>query len=170
MCGLFCPACSLFIASTDDPSRLQTLSRSFELSAEQLECHGCRSEKRGVYCEKYCKMTKCAAERGIGFCVDCREYPCQELRAFQAQMPHRIELWQSQERIREVGWETWYEEMLGHYSCPDCQTLNSAYDIACRACGRTPSNQYVELHRDDIVQNAGKLGLAPAARDLQARQ
>ncbi len=159
VCGLFCPACSLFIASTEDLSRLQTLSKRFELSAEQLHCHGCRSEKRGLYCEKYCKMTKCAAGKGVDFCGECREYPCEELRAFQAQMPHRIELWQSQGRIKEVGWQSWYREMVEHYSCPDCQTLNSAYDIACRNCRRTPGNRYVELHRDDIVQNAGKMGL-----------
>ena len=158
VCGLFCPACSFFIASTEDPTRLQALSRRFQLSAEQLECHGCRSEKRGVYCEKYCKMSKCAAEKGIDFCIECREYPCPELKAFQGQMPHRIELWQSQERITEVGWETWYGEMVNHYSCPECRAINSAYDMACRACGRKPGNRFVEIHRDDIVKNAGRMG------------
>lgn len=62
-------------------------------------------------------------------------------------MPHRIELWKSQERIKEVGYEKWYAEMIEHYSCTECHTLNSAYDIACRKCGRTPSCNYVNLQR-----------------------
>jgi uncharacterized OB-fold protein len=74
-------------------------------------------------------------------------------------MPHRIELWKSQERIKEVGYEKWYEEMISHYSCSECGTLNSPYDIVCRKCGATPSCSYVNLHKDEIIQNSGKLRL-----------
>lgn len=27
-------------------------------------------------------------------------------------MPHRVELWKSQERIKETGWEEWFNEMV----------------------------------------------------------
>ena len=60
-------------------------------------------------------MTKCSIKKGFDFCNECPEYPCTELKAFQAQMPHRNELWKSQERIKEVGYEQWYEEMIEHY-------------------------------------------------------
>jgi len=66
-------------------------------------------------------------------------------------MPHRIELWQAQNRIREVGYENWFEEMLEHYSCTRCNTINSAYHIACRNCGVTPSCAYVDLHKEEIM-------------------
>jgi uncharacterized OB-fold protein len=65
-------------------------------------------------------------------------------------MPHRIELRQSLERIREVGYEKWYAEMTGHFSCPACGTINSAYDAACWKCGATPSCNYVKLHGEEI--------------------
>jgi len=158
-CGLFCPSCSLFIGTMEDPVRLQTISKRFQMPPELLECHGCRSEKRCFYCKEYCKMTKCSAEKGINFCVECGEYPCTELKAFQAQMPHRIELWESQELIKQVGWEKWYTEMIKRYACPECRTINSAYDLACRKCGRTPSCRYVELHKDEIAQKSSKMGL-----------
>ena len=102
-------------------------------------------------------MTKCAAEKAINFCSECSEYPCAELKAFQAQMPHRNELWTSQERIKEVGFKKWYGEMIEHYSCPECQTINSAYDLACRKCGAAPSCNYVNLHQNDIIESSNKL-------------
>ena len=84
------------------------------------------------------------------FCGQCPEYPCADLKTFQAARPHRVELWKSQERIREAGYETWYAEMVAHYSCPACHTMNSAYDPACRKCGETPSCAYVRLHKEEI--------------------
>jgi ribosomal protein L40E len=102
-------------------------------------------------------MTKCAAAKGLDFCGECEEYPCKELKAFQAEMPHRIELWKSQARIKEVGYEKWYGEMIEHYSCPACRALNSAYDITCRKCGTTPSCAYVRLHKDEIMKHLSKL-------------
>ena len=118
ICGLFCPSCSLFIASTQDPARLRAISERFGIAPEELECRGCRSDKRGFYCREHCKMTECAAERGLDFCGACPEFPCADLKAFQAQMPHRLELWDSQRRITEVGYEQWYLEMLEHNRTP----------------------------------------------------
>lgn len=159
VCGLFCPACTLFIGTKEDRERLKMMAMRFQLPVEELECHGCRSEKRGIFCRDYCKMSKCSVEKGINFCIECPEYPCMELKAFQAQMPHRLELWKSQERIKEVGYEEWYAEMIEQYTCTECHTLNSAYDIACRKCNTTPSCNYVKLHKDEIIQSSGRLGL-----------
>jgi hypothetical protein len=155
VCGLFCPACVVFISANENPEKLKALAGRAQRPVEELECHGCRSEKRCFFCHENCTMVKCTAEKEIDFCVECGEYPCAELKAFQAQRPHRIELWKSQERIKEVGYEKWYLEMIEHYSCHECGTLNSAYDMACRKCGTTPSCNYVNLHRDKIIQTSG---------------
>jgi hypothetical protein len=156
VCGLFCPACSVFIGTQEDPARLTVIAQRVKRPVQELRCNGCRSEKRCFYCESNCTMTKCAAEKGVDFCGECSEYPCKELKAFQTEMPHRIELWKSQNRIKEAGWEKWYAEMIEHYSCPACRTLNSAYDIACRKCGTTPSCAYVRLHNDEIMMHLAK--------------
>lgn len=156
VCGLFCPACNVFIGTREDPERLNVTARRIQRPVEELQCNGCRSEMRCFYCESKCIMAKCAATKGVDFCGECAEYPCSDLKAFQAEMPHRIELWKSQARIREVGFEKWYAEMIGHFSCPTCHTLNSAYDIACRKCGTTPSCAYVRLHKDEIMRQLAK--------------
>jgi hypothetical protein len=96
-------------------------------------------------------MVECAAGRGIDFCVECEEYPCKELREFKKQRPHRIELWEAQERIKKVGYAQWFQEMLKHFACPQCQTINSAYDIKCRECGAEPSCAYVARHKSEIL-------------------
>ncbi len=157
VCGLFCPACHVFIGTKEDPERLKVMAQRLQRPLGEMLCSGCRSEKRCFYCESKCKMSKCATAKGVDFCGECPEYPCKDLKAFQAEMPHRIELWKSQERIKEAGYEKWYAEMVEHYSCKNCGTLNSAYDMACRKCGTTPSCEYVRLHKDVIMRHLAKL-------------
>lgn len=156
VCGLFCPACHVFIGTREDPERLKVMARRVQRPLEEMQCNGCRSAKRCFYCETKYTMAKCAAGKGVDFCGECADYPCKDLKAFQAELPHRIELWQSQARIKEAGYEKWYAEMIEHYSCQKCGTLNSAYDLACRKCGSTPSCAYVGLHKDDIIRQMAK--------------
>ncbi len=153
VCGLFCPACHIFIGTTEDPARLAAMARRFQRSLEEMQCNGCRSEKRCFYCETKCMMAKCASAKGVKFCGDCAEYPCEDLRKFQAEAPHRIELWKSHERRKEVGLEKWYLEMLDKYSCPQCHAINSAYDLTCRKCGNDPSCEYVRRNKAAIEKH-----------------
>ncbi|KAF0218430.1 MAG: hypothetical protein FD174_2891 [Geobacteraceae bacterium] len=156
VCGLYCGACSLFIATREDPERLTRLAARFGFSEEAVTCHGCRSEKRFPHCEN-CRMFTCVAERGIDFCSECAEYPCGHLKEFQAERPHRMELWDDLERIRTIGHDQWLREIREHYSCPRCGTINSAYDLKCRKCGEEPSCAYVARHREAISQFLAKL-------------
>jgi hypothetical protein len=152
VCGLFCPACTLYIGTQEDPQRLKFLAERFKLPLDEVRCAGCRSELRSFYCRDVCKMAVCAAEKGIEFCGSCESYPCQELKDFQCAMPHRIELWRSLERIREAGPEIWYAEMLEHYACPLCGAINSAYDLQCRKCENDPGSAYVAEHKEEIIK------------------
>ena len=149
VCGLYCEACSWFIATTEDPERLKRMAAQMHFSVEESRCYGCRSDKRLSYCEK-CKMSACAARKGINFCSECEEYPCDDLKAFQSAMPHRIELWDNLERIRSAGYKQWLKEIRGNYTCPRCHTINSTYDLKCRKCGEEPSCDYVARHRQEI--------------------
>lgn len=148
-CGLCCEACSLYIATKEDPERLKVLAARLQLSEEAATCHGCRSDKKSAYCDT-CRMSACTAGRGIAFCNECAEYPCDHLKTFQAERPHRIELWDDLDRIMAVGPEQWLQEVRGHYSCPTCRTVNSAYDLKCRKCGEAPSCGYVGRHGQAI--------------------
>ena len=151
VCGLYCEACSWFIATTEDPERLKRLAAQLHFSEEESKCYGCRSDKRLPYCEK-CKMFAYAAERGIDFCSECEGYPCDDLKQFQSAMPHRIELWVNLERIKSVGYKQWLKEIRESYACPRCQTINSAYDLKCRKCGEEPSCNYVAKNQQVIEE------------------
>jgi hypothetical protein len=151
VCGLYCEGCTWFIGTTEDPKRLKKLAIQRNWSEDESKCYGCRSEKRLPFCGE-CKMFACAAERGIDFCSECEEYACNDLKQFQSAMPHRIELWGNLERIRSGGYEHWLRAVRGNYTCPHCQTVNSAYDLKCRKCGEEPSCKYVAKHRQEIEQ------------------
>lgn len=149
VCGLYCGACTLYIATQEDPERLKKIAERFQVTEDVVKCYGCRSRKRGPYC-RMCKMTACASERGIDFCVECTDYPCEELKQFQSERPHRIELWSDLERIRAVGYIRWLKETRANYTCTKCQTINSAYDLKCRKCGKSPSCDFVAKHEEWI--------------------
>lgn len=156
VCGLFCTSCSIYIGTKEDPERLAAMAKTFNVPVKEMECKGCRSNKRIAYCSN-CKMFECASEKGIDFCGECEEYPCEEIKQFQSVLPHRVELWKAQERIKEAGSEIWYSEMLEHYGCPQCGTVNSAYDMECRKCGTEPGSRYVEENREEIIKRMENL-------------
>jgi hypothetical protein len=147
--GLYCEACSWFIATNEDPERLKRLAAQLHFTEEESKCYGCRSEKRLSYYDK-CKMFACATKLGIDFCSQCEDYPCDDLKQFQSAMPHRIELWVNLERIKSVGYQQWLKEIKGNYACSRCQTINSTYDLKCRKCGEEPSCNYVARHKQEI--------------------
>jgi hypothetical protein len=151
VCGLFCQACYAFIGTAEDPTRLKNLAIQWQCSEEEVKCYGCRSEKRFPFCST-CKMSACAAEKNVDFCGECENYPCEDLRNFRDELPHRIEIFDAQERIEDVGYEKWLQEMREHYSCPKCHTINSALDLICRNCGNDPSCTYVSRNKQAIME------------------
>jgi hypothetical protein len=152
VCGLFCPGCSLLIATHEEPARLAAMATRMGRTVDELQCDGCRSDRRCFYCTSMCRMKTCAAEKGVDFCADCASFPCEVLRTFQKERPHRIELWSSLKQIHERGWEAWFRERTRHYACEQCGVLNSAYHPSCRSCGASPSCSYVRLHGDEVLR------------------
>lgn len=162
VCGLFCPSCTIFIGTTEDPKRLEILANLFTTPVEEMKCLGCRSNTRIAYCDS-CKLYSCAQEKGIDFCGKCSEFPCDELKDFQVSGAHRFELWNSQAQIVRMGYKKWMQEMIKYYSCPDCGTINSTYDDKCRKCGHKPSNQYTAQYgkkiRDFLKKHQTRLNI-----------
>lgn len=146
VCGLFCQACGIYYSTKEkNEENLRRIATRMNVSFEEIPCNGCRSETRTAYC-KNCYMRECASGKGIDFCGECIDFPCQQIKDFQSKMPHRVELFKSLERIKEIGWERWYMEMVDHYSCPECNHLNGWYDINCRKCGNTPGSEFAKIH------------------------
>ena len=152
VCGLFCRACPVYIATREAPERLRPLAERFGVTSEEMACDGCRSNRRGVACRS-CEFVPCAKAKDVDFCVACDEYPCERLVRFKDRKPHRIELWEDNERIRTAGFETWFDEMVGHYSCKVCDRVNSSYDLVCRDCGGEPASEFIAKHGEIIREH-----------------
>ena len=150
VCGLFCPGCGIYYATLEkDEEYLKNIASSMNIPFEEVRCNGCRTETKMAHC-KNCFMLKCATDKGLDFCGECTEYPCQEMKEFQSKMPHSVELWTSQDRIKEIGWEKWFIEMVHYYSCKECGCINGWYDFKCRECGNVPGNDFVETNIEKL--------------------
>ena len=156
ICGLYCEACTIYIGSHEDPERLARFAARQGWSVEEAYCDGCRAPRQTSYCRD-CDLAACAARRGHTFCGECGDYPCTALEEFRRERPHRTEIYQNLARVATVGVEAWLAEMEERYRCPACGTLNSAYDLTCRACGHEPGSAYAAAHREAIVERLRQL-------------
>jgi hypothetical protein len=149
VCGLYCGACSAYLATREDPARLEQLASRLGQTPEETRCEGCRSGTLSKHCRS-CKLAACATERGHAFCGECPEFPCAPFEAFRSALPHRRDILADMSRITGVGTAAWLEEIPKRYACEVCGTINSAYDLACRFCRESPGNDYIREHGEAI--------------------
>ena len=154
-CGVFCKSCPLYIGTTEEPERLELLAAMMDKKTEDLKCHGCRSDTVSYYCAD-CRLKNCAENRDLSNCRQCGEYPCSSLKEFQAEMPHRAELWDSLDILENEGYDSWVDKLTKNYTCSKCSTLNTAYDISCRSCGNIPGSDFYERNSEKIKQHLSR--------------
>ena len=156
-CGLYCGVCRVYIAHRDNnlkfKQELLPIYKAYGAkNVDDIACTSCLSDGiKFPFC-RTCSIKECIKDKDIEGCRQCDEYPCNDLKEFQAAGAHRFELWVSHEQIVEMGYEKWMEEMKEYYSCSNCKTINSAYDFQCRSCGHEPSNQYLAKHGKEILK------------------
>jgi hypothetical protein len=125
---------------------------------EETRCTGCRTALLSKYC-RTCSLVTCAGDRHLSFCNQCPDFPCSEFEAFQTGRPHRLELKRDLALCEELGVREWLRRAEARYSCRSCGTVNSAYDIRCRKCGREPGSAFVAEHGAAILKDmARRLG------------
>jgi Protein of unknown function (DUF3795) len=145
-CGLFCESCGIYIATKkNDGPELERLAQIMKTTKDKIRCEGCRSSVLSPHCRE-CGFTACAKTRGADNCEQCGEFPCVKLREFQAQLPHRAELFESAAYRKAHGVEKWLRKMTEDYSCADCGAINSPYYVSCKKCGKEPANPFVGRH------------------------
>ncbi len=154
VCGLYCGSCGIYLATQEnDTEKLLQYAIVLNQSFDETLCDGCKAERKSAHCSRMCSFAACIQSKGIEFCGACPEFPCNELTDFQSRMPHRVEILESQNRLKEIGWEQWLIEMKENYSCPQCKKVNTAYDIHCRKCGYAPGSKFVLRHMELIYNH-----------------
>jgi len=153
-CGLYCGSCGIYLATQEnDVEKLLQYAIVLNQSFDETSCNGCRAAKKSTHCSKMCSFIDCTHRKDIEFCGRCNEYPCQKLIEFQSEMPHRVDILESQYRLKEIGWKKWLIEQEENFTCSNCNAINSAYHLSCRACGNIPSNRFVARHKDLIEKH-----------------
>ncbi len=134
-CGLYCEACPVYIATQNNT--LNSLSQKIDLPVQEIACHGCKSDTNFQWC-RICNLKKCAREKNIEFCIECSDYPCQDLTNFkeETKYPYHCEVFDNLEEIKNLGKEKWLKNQQKRWSCQNCGSLFSYYDLKCPECSQ----------------------------------
>jgi hypothetical protein len=157
VCGLYCGSCGIYLATQEnDTQRILEYALVLNQSYDETVCEGCRGDKKSAHCLKMCSFIDCSKERKVSHCGECEKFPCINLVEFQSKMPHRIEIIKWLAELKEVGTKQWLIEMRNRFTCGNCETVNSGYDISCRKCKITPSCAFTSQYMKMIEQYLAK--------------
>ena len=132
-CGIYCGACGTLHAFRE--GTLEEQAKLVDEDPADLQCAGCKTNVTAVYCTG-CYFRDCARDKGIEFCFECENYPCDRLVAFRNdKWPHHSSVLKNLETIRRDGVDAWLKEQAKRWSCPDCGECFSWYTSKCRKCG-----------------------------------
>ena len=86
-CGIDCSKCKSYIATQSGKSEelekvaneLEKIYRA-EVKPEYVICDGCKIDKRhSFFCTNRCKMRHCCIDKDYNSCIECSDFPCNEL-------------------------------------------------------------------------------------------
>jgi hypothetical protein len=103
----------MYLANENEKLRA-AISRNLGLPPEQAVCRGCRSEGGAVAAlgrDEPCNVYRCTADKGISFCCDCPDFPCDHLHPYAdraSEMPHNTKVFNLC-LIKKMGLEAWAE-------------------------------------------------------------
>lgn len=111
-CGLDCFNCIVYLANENEETRAM-VSKALGVPLEKAVCKGCRDE--GGKCAVIpmeCRVYPCAEAKGLRFCCDCPDFPCDYLHPYADQaskVPHNTKVFNLC-LIKKLGLETWARE------------------------------------------------------------
>ena len=110
-CGIDCINCPLHEKNITEEMK-NRLAAMMKTDPEKMVCQGCRSDQRAVICPADCPTLTCSREKGVDFCFECPDFPCEKLNpaADRAdKLPHNLKVYNSC-RMKKMGLQKWLEE------------------------------------------------------------
>ena len=128
-CGLYCPGCGAYQA-TATGAGVEYKPGSF------TTCRGCNSAEVSIWCSD-CEIKNCARKRGLRYCLECEEFPCEKARGFMddPEYPYHKDVPELMTRLREVGLEAWADEQSRKWVCRSCGSDFDWFMKSCPGCG-----------------------------------
>ena len=112
-CGLDCFNCPMYLANENEELRT-AISKNMGIPYEKAFCIGCRNENGTIpflNMTEPCNVYKCIEKKGIDFCCDCSDFPCDHLHPYAdmaSQRPHNTKVFNLC-LIKRMGLEAWAE-------------------------------------------------------------
>jgi hypothetical protein len=113
-CGLDCFNCQMYLAGENEELRA-VIAKFMNLPYDKAVCRGCRGEKGTPVVKSLagtCDIYQCAEKKGIGFCCDCSDFPCDKLHPLAdeaAKRIHNIKVF-NLSLIKKMGLEAWAKD------------------------------------------------------------
>ncbi|MEW6265718.1 MAG: DUF3795 domain-containing protein [Thermodesulfobacteriota bacterium] len=132
-CGLYCGVCGVMIAHRDNNQNLkQKLAGFYGVKVEDLNCLGCLSDTRAMFCE-VCHIRACAAEKNYEGCYQCADWPCRHIQDFPVPVGKKV-IMRAVPFWKEHGTEVYVAEEEKRYHCPNCGAALFRGAKRCRSC------------------------------------
>jgi hypothetical protein len=116
-CGLDCFNCPMYLAEKNEEMRT-IISKNLGIPKEEASCSGCRNQGGTIAFLKMsqpCNVYRCITEKGLDFCCDCDDFPCDHLHPYAdraSQVPHNTKVFNLC-LIKKMGLEKWAKEKAG---------------------------------------------------------
>ena len=113
-CGLDCFNCPIYLANDDENVRMK-LAERLKMPSEKVTCRGCRQENGTIpflNMTEPCNVFRCIDKKGLHFCSDCSDFPCDHLHPYAdmaTQRPHNTKVFNLC-LIKKMGVEKWAKE------------------------------------------------------------
>lgn len=148
-CGLFCGACDIMHTyrsslETGEPARWEQLPPRFRDHLRQADvvCRGCKTDVLFEGC-KNCRVRICASGKGVEACIECPDYPCEEVQGrldyvagtLKHVLPHTKVMFRNMDALAAQGIAGWVADQEQRWRCPQCGTPFTWYQDTCTRCG-----------------------------------
>ena len=133
-CGIYCGACEIMrVFRFGD---VKKAAKEWDMKPEEIRCYGCKTNDVSSY-SKDCDFKKCAEDKGVNFCFECENFPCQKLLDFENdECSHHTGVLKNLEFIKKSGLKNWLMQQELRWKCANCGTNFSWYEKTCKKCGK----------------------------------
>lgn len=141
-CGIYCGACDHYLAGRENGKYLLKRDTDIGRRVADNPCGGCKNiEKLCQWC-KECEIRNCASEKSLSHCGMCDQFPCDYFEEFKNGLLHKQVGYKNIQELTRVGVAEWLEKQEIRWSCPNCGSSFSFYEIQCSSCEKKIDGLY----------------------------